>query len=249
MAPGTRVRGDVPQRGVSAADARHHRQSAPRLAHSANLTGSQRSTAKVDAARRKGDAHIVWVQWFLDSTSVWHVQEETPYLVDAEADRKYRGREVSAPLSAAAREPTPPDSDEAMNGGFDEEELGTVDVDWDAINAEVEAAMNETDDDGDDGESELGTPRRCVSVSCVVRVLMWVRRSRSGTRSPRGVKRARSVDSNATTGSVRGKRSKLREEVTVGDNEDEPPDTQEAGDEDEEDDEDWDEDFLAQELS
>ncbi|KZV96826.1 hypothetical protein EXIGLDRAFT_704804 [Exidia glandulosa HHB12029] len=223
-----------------------HSDVSPRLTH---VITAKRSTAKVDAARRRGDAHIVWVQWFLDSTSVWHAQDVRPYLVDVEADHNYRSRRERKVSSASApaeetRSTTPPPAEQEdeeaamMNGGFDEEELGTVDVDWDAINAEVEAAMNETDDDGDEA-SGWGTPR-------------------SRTRSPRGVKRReRSVESDATTGSTRGKRSKLREEVTADDDDNpaEPPDTQEE-DEEEEDEadgtedggEDWDEDFLAQEL-
>lgn len=234
-----------------------HSEVSPRLTH---VITAKRSTAKVDAARRRGEAHIVWVQWFIDSTSVWHAQDVRPYLVDPSAADKLRAQRSASSVSAGAEDAAQDedeDEDDAMGAGLaqPDSELATVTVDWADLRAEVDAELGDTEDDDDGDEDFDGASAGWRTPS---------RRSVSGGSTPRGRKRGRSVDSD---GSVEGKRVKrsgsllrtfttaedldetgsmngspLKQTGSAGDTEEDD----EGGEEEEE--EDWDVDFLAQEL-
>jgi hypothetical protein len=103
----------------------------------------QRGTVKVDAARRQGGIHIVWLAWFLDSLALWRRQDEQPYLIDADP----------ATTTGTPRQ-TLQAADEAVENE-DDGELITPDADmWADANAEVDAALEETDDE-DEGAGFL----------------------------------------------------------------------------------------------
>lgn len=115
---------------------------------------SQRGTVKVDTARRQGGIKIVWLAWFTDSIALWQRQDETPYLIDPEP---VAARGPASPPSdpnqiSSDPEPDADDWDEdrrSRAGGEGEEgEDGVeLDVDWAAMDDEVDAAMNESDDE------------------------------------------------------------------------------------------------------
>ncbi|KAF8576120.1 hypothetical protein K439DRAFT_1419191 [Ramaria rubella] len=119
-----------------------------------HVVAAKRGTVKVDAARRHGGIHIVWLAWFLDSLALWRRQDEASYLIDVEP----------ATTSGTSRQPFPGpeielDVDEA------DDELITPDPNmWADANAEVDSALEDTDDeDGtnsafeDEGDSGLRT--------------------------------------------------------------------------------------------
>ena len=107
----------------------------------------QHGTVKVDAARKRGGIKIVWLSWFTDSIALWCRRDETPYLLDDPS--------AVAPSSSPIHDPhqissdPEPDADdwdtEPAPAGNTSLELN--DIDWNDINDEVEAAMNESDDE------------------------------------------------------------------------------------------------------
>ncbi|EKM61406.1 uncharacterized protein PHACADRAFT_204575 [Phanerochaete carnosa HHB-10118-sp] len=124
----------------------------PRITH---LIAAKRGTAKVDAARRQGGVKIVWVNWFLDSINQWRRQDETPYLIDPEAAAAVGPASPPSDPHQISSDPEP----DADDWDYDRtvapnQSLQLDGVDWDEINDEVDAAMNESDDeDGDGSES------------------------------------------------------------------------------------------------
>lgn len=104
-------------------------------------------------ARKRGGIKIVWLAWFTDSIALWRRQDETPYLL--------KDPTRNAPSLSPNLDPHPissdpePDADDwdvepAPSGNT---ALELADINWNDINDEVEAAMNESDDD-DDLQSE-----------------------------------------------------------------------------------------------
>ncbi|THH33114.1 hypothetical protein EUX98_g1053 [Antrodiella citrinella] len=133
-----------------------------------HVVAAKRGTVKVDAARRQGGIKIVWLSWFTDSVAFWHRQEETPYLMDPEPTRTVGGP-ASPPSDAHQISSDPePDADDwdedarrgatpsgSRTGGTDDKGLELDEVDWSAVNDEVEAAMNESDDDDSKSEASV----------------------------------------------------------------------------------------------
>ena len=115
----------------------------------------QRGTVKVDMARKRGGINIVWLAWFTDSIALWRRQDEKPYLLD---DPPLPGSCVSPTTDAQQlSSDLDIDSDDWDQDPVDMKETGALelgDINWDDINDEVEAAMNESDDEFDDARSD-----------------------------------------------------------------------------------------------
>ena len=115
----------------------------------------QRGTVKVDMARKRGGINIVWLAWFTDSIALWRRQDEKPYLLD---DPPLPGSCVSPTTDAQQlSSDLDIDSDDWDQDPADVKEAGALelgDINWDDINDEVEAAMNESDDEFDDAKSD-----------------------------------------------------------------------------------------------
>ncbi len=117
---------------------------------------------KVDAARRQGGIKIVWVSWFTDSIAYWKRQDETPYLMDPEPAQAVGPASPPSPSDpqqiSSDPEPDADDWDDDRRTTAAPGKSLTLDaVDWDEINDEVDAAMNESDDD--DSKSEKSGAR------------------------------------------------------------------------------------------
>ncbi|OBZ79019.1 RNA polymerase II subunit A C-terminal domain phosphatase [Grifola frondosa] len=210
---------------------------------SSNIThvvAAKRGTLKVDAARRQGGVKIVWLAWFTDSVALWQHQDETPYLMDPEPLAR-------APLASPPSDPYQISSDpEPDADDWDE-------VDWNAINDEVEAAMNESDDESGNVSEDDGS---------------WTDESNSVISSTTSSPRLASISSREAKklAAERSGASKLKEAITADDLESTAPEDAAArpptpaavpnGDDDLEGDESDDEDdmmdeeddFLAREL-
>jgi len=106
-----------------------------------HIVAAKRGTVKVDEARRRGNIHIVRLAWFLDSLALWERQDEAAYLLDADEDGvgmtgAPRAMHVSPVEEELAEEP--------------EQEISLNDADmWADANAEVDAALEETEDEDD----------------------------------------------------------------------------------------------------
>jgi RNA polymerase II subunit A C-terminal domain phosphatase len=89
---------------------------------------------------------IVWLAWFTDSIALWRHQKETPYLLDE--GQTHTGPNMEAIFNALHAEPETEDWAERRTGsreGSSSLELG--EINWNDINDEVDAAMNESDDE------------------------------------------------------------------------------------------------------
>lgn len=113
---------------------------------------------KVDIARKRGGIKVVWLAWFTDSVALWARQAEAPYLLDDPAPVALLTS--TSPVVEAHQISSDPEPD---NDDWDEEprppatsEFDLGGVDWNDVNDEVDAAMNESDDEEevDDSKSE-----------------------------------------------------------------------------------------------
>jgi len=97
----------------------------------------------------------VWLSWFTDSVALWQRQEETPYLLD---DPTPSAASLSPNLDPhqISSDPEPDADDWDVESAVDKPTLELTDIDWNNINEEVEAAMNESDDEDDTGSRHGG---------------------------------------------------------------------------------------------
>ncbi|KAJ7103031.1 hypothetical protein B0H15DRAFT_810663 [Mycena belliarum] len=110
-----------------------------------HVVAAKRGTVKVDAARKRGGIKIVWVAWFTDCIALWRRQDETAYLLDDAPTVP-----AADPLQASALSDEAADDEEWDGGeGGGNTDLAIAAINWDDINDEVDAAMNESDDDED----------------------------------------------------------------------------------------------------
>jgi RNA polymerase II subunit A-like phosphatase len=110
----------------------------------------QRGTVKVDAARRRGGILIVRLAWLMDSISLWRRQDETPYLLDDP-----RPGTIAEPSPSNVSVDPEPEEWQITSGATEAgpSSFKLDEVDWNEINDEVDAAMNESDDEDDDARS------------------------------------------------------------------------------------------------
>lgn len=134
-----------------------HVELVPKVTH---VVAAKRGTVKVDTARRQGKTRIVWLAWFTDSVALWRRMDETPYLLDAEENGTKLGAgsnadEVKADVDGdQVSSDHDPDPDDWDDGGLDRgDDVAVDEIDWDDINDEVDAAMNESDDGGEDDDA------------------------------------------------------------------------------------------------
>lgn len=108
-------------------------------------------------ARKRGGIKIVWLSWFTDSIALWQRQDEKPYFLD---DPPMPGPSTSPTAeSQLVSSDNDLDSDDWDQEPPEPKEAAQLDfgaVNWDEINDEVEAFMNESDDDDDQSERSDG---------------------------------------------------------------------------------------------
>ncbi|KAF9011114.1 hypothetical protein BDQ17DRAFT_1420544 [Cyathus striatus] len=124
-----------------------------------HVVAAKKGTVKVDMARKRGGTKIVWLSWFTDSVALWRRQDETPYLLD---EPTAASSSATSPNDAHQISSDPePDADDWDEVTYEAEPqqaqapsgLQLNDINWADINDEVEAAMNESDDETDGGQS------------------------------------------------------------------------------------------------
>ncbi|KAJ7634451.1 hypothetical protein FB45DRAFT_829675 [Roridomyces roridus] len=111
-----------------------------------HVVAAKRGTVKVDAARKRGGIKIVWLAWFTDCIALWNRQDETAYLLN---DLPV----ATGPLTVPPLEEEALDEEDEEGGA--NRDLALDAINWNDINDEVDAAMNESDDEGEDGRSEM----------------------------------------------------------------------------------------------
>lgn len=131
-----------------------------------HVVAAKHGTAKVDAARKRGGVKIVWLSWFTDSVALWQRQDETPYLLDAPTPSAASLSPNLDPHQISS-DPEPDADDWDVEPVAKNPTLELDSIDWNDVNAEVEAAMNESDDESgvttddemvtDDSRSQIST--------------------------------------------------------------------------------------------
>jgi RNA polymerase II subunit A-like phosphatase len=181
---------------------------------------------------------VVWLSWFTDSINLWKRQDESPYLLDDPATAVTVGPSSSPTAESHQISSDPePDTDDwdemddtgAGAGSDTNKPFAISQINWADINDEVEAAMNESDDDegGDDEGDERsevdgtedGAPRGANNNNNVE-----LKRKRSVTPSESGVS-TRTGDDNLRSPLAKRRRqaagrsgySKLKEAITADD--------------------------------
>ena len=93
--------------------------------------------------------------WFTDSVALWQRQEETPYLLE---DPTPSAASLSPNLDPhqISSDPEPDADDWDVEPAVEKRTLELTDIDWNDINEEVEAALNESDDEDDIGSRHSG---------------------------------------------------------------------------------------------
>ncbi|KAF8913223.1 hypothetical protein CPB84DRAFT_529609 [Gymnopilus junonius] len=137
-----------------------------------HVVAAKRGTVKVDMARKRGGIKIVWLAWFTDSIALWSRQDEKPYLLDdppAPPSSMQSNQNSSSPITESAQlidssdldidsDDWDQDTQEVTGGGGGGAASSMLEleaINWDDINDEVEAAMNESDDES---ERSVGGP-------------------------------------------------------------------------------------------
>ncbi|KAM0746406.1 hypothetical protein T439DRAFT_329851 [Meredithblackwellia eburnea MCA 4105] len=143
-----------------------------------HVVASQNGTAKVHAARRRKGINIVRTEWLLDSAERWKRQSEEDYILpDTPLPAGTTTLSAATPLPPILPAPTSADNSNP-NGtyssapGIEESEdmptplsiaaepVDMTELDWDSAAQEVDAFLNETDDEealtggGDYGDEE-----------------------------------------------------------------------------------------------
>ncbi|KAF9245912.1 hypothetical protein BU15DRAFT_70971 [Melanogaster broomeanus] len=128
-----------------------------------HVVAAKHGTVKVDMARKRGGINIVRLAWFTDSIALCQRQDETPYLLE-DPTRKAPSLSPNLDPHQISSDPEPDADDwdvEPAPPGNTTYEL--ADINWDDINDEVEAAMNESDDEDDDARSERSSVRSAMA--------------------------------------------------------------------------------------
>ncbi|KAG6876589.1 hypothetical protein C0993_002015 [Termitomyces sp. T159_Od127] len=117
-----------------------------------HVVAAKRGTVKVDMARKRGGIKIVWLAWFSDSIATWKRQDETSYLLE---EPHAPGHTNSSPITGPEQISSDPEPDaddwdeEIITEAKDPSALELSAINWDDINNEVDAFLNETDDEDD----------------------------------------------------------------------------------------------------
>ena len=91
----------------------------------------------------------------MDSISLWRRQDETPYLLDDPRSTMAGATSESTPIHVTV-DPEPEEwqmTSTSKDTGAGPSSFKLDEVDWNEINDEVDAAMNESDDEEDDARS------------------------------------------------------------------------------------------------
>jgi len=130
-----------------------------------HVVAARLGTVKVDAARRRGGIKVVWVAWFTDSVALWRRMDESHYYLE-EPTAPHASPNLDPNQISSDPEPDADDWDEEP-GADGSRSLQLDAIDWNDINDEVEAAMNESDDsddsDEDDDMSDRGSVKSAAS--------------------------------------------------------------------------------------
>ncbi|KAK4700719.1 hypothetical protein P7C70_g5523, partial [Phenoliferia sp. Uapishka_3] len=125
-----------------------------------HVVASQNGTAKVYTARRQG-LPIVRTEWLLESAEQWKRLAEEPYIIPDAISTSTSPKTATLPPMLSAppsddlivADSSPPSATPSVVGD-DGPPVDMTEVDWDEAALEVDAFLNETDDEDDGGGDE-----------------------------------------------------------------------------------------------
>lgn len=236
-----------------------------------HVVAAKRGTVKVDNARKRKGIKIVWLAWFTDSIAFWRHLDETPYLLDDPHAVGPSSSPISDPHQISSDpEPDEDDWDRGPRDATAQISHTLSAINWSQISAEVDEALNETDDDEmqfdveDFSEDEV-TNGSWVTHSANNSPRLRLKRIRSVTpqsegvevddllRSPLAKRKKMAADRSGTSGlknSISANDLPSQEDIVPSIPEvdmDDPKSADETEEEDDDDDDD-DDDFLARGL-
>ncbi|RDB28454.1 RNA polymerase II subunit A C-terminal domain phosphatase [Hypsizygus marmoreus] len=135
-----------------------------------HVVAAKRGTVKVDMARKRGGIKIVWLAWFTDSIALWRHQDETAYLLD-EPPVVTTGAASSSPVTDSSQQISSdpePDADDWDQEPMEVKNAASLElsaIDWNDINDEVDAFLNESDDEENGDARSAGSGMRSRNVS------------------------------------------------------------------------------------
>jgi RNA polymerase II subunit A-like phosphatase len=119
-----------------------------------HVIAARKGTSKVNSAQRRREISIVSLSWLLTSVNLWRRQPESAYTLDPGSPQ---GSDV-----VSSRNDDGPSSQNIsgnLDEGEDDEEADLQDINWGDAEAEIQAFLDETDDEDSrlDSSHEDGT--------------------------------------------------------------------------------------------
>jgi RNA polymerase II subunit A-like phosphatase len=116
-----------------------------------HVIAARKGTSKVNSAQRRRDISIVTLAWLLNSVNLWRRQPESVYLLDAGSSPQH-----SDGVPSTSGYPSPSNTAGKEEGDELEDDAHFDDMDWGDAEAEIQAFLEETDDE--DSRSDIFTP-------------------------------------------------------------------------------------------
>lgn len=114
-----------------------------------HVIAARKGTSKVNSAQRRRDVSIVTLSWLITSVNLWRRQPETAYSLDPGSSPQ----DSDVPSFDNEEQASPQNGDGAQSTGdenedeLEEDDADLGDIDWGDAEAEIQAFLDETDDE------------------------------------------------------------------------------------------------------
>lgn len=107
-----------------------------------HVIAARKGTLKVNNAQRRRDISIVSLSWLLTSVNLWRRQPESAYALDSGSPQ-----DSDAASSKFGDKPSPQAGSGNVEQNEDDDETDLHEIDWGDAEAEIQAFLDETDDE------------------------------------------------------------------------------------------------------
>lgn len=120
------------------------------------MIAARKGTSKVNSAQRRRDISIVSLSWLLTSVNLWRRQPESAYTLDPGSPQGSDAASLRNDDGPSSQSGNPDDGDDEED---EDEEADLHDINWGDAEAEIQAFLDETDDEDSrlDSSHEDGT--------------------------------------------------------------------------------------------
>lgn len=117
-----------------------------------HVVAARKGTSKVNSAQRRRDVSIVTLSWLLTSVNLWRRQPESAYTLDPGSSPQHSDVDSSHP----GDRPSPRNGvDEQDASENEDDEADLHEINWGDAEAEIQAFLDETDDEDSRVDSSL----------------------------------------------------------------------------------------------